>query len=169
VFKPGISFFKKAIERNCLLIEDAKLNKRTQRFPKKLNLYEKNLLKRSHLTNLAETEIMKQLIFFTCMVILTAMLSCDLTEVTSASGDFPSWVSSKVQELSANSGESCEYVWVTVYEVAGKRYYNIDFAFSSCSNCNLYDRNGNRVSSAVLANPNETKVIGTSPGCVKPK
>jgi hypothetical protein len=112
---------------------------------------------------------MNRLFIFAFISILAGLLSCDLTEENPVSGDFPAWVSRKVNELSTKTGESCEYVWVTVYEVQGKRYYNIDFAYSSCSDCGLFDANGNRVSSSVLANPNETKVIRTSPGCVKPK
>lgn len=112
---------------------------------------------------------MKRLFLFAFIALLIGLLSCDLTEESPASGDFPAWISIKVQELSTKSGESCEYIWVMVYEVQGKRYYNIDFAYSSCSNCNLYDKYGNRVTSAVLANSNETKIVETRPGCVKPK
>ena len=112
---------------------------------------------------------MKRLFLFACIVLLIGMLSCNQTEESPASGDFPAWVSNKVQELSAKSGESCDYIWVMVYEVQGKRYYNIDFAYSSCSNCNLYDKYGNHVTSAVLADSNETKVVETVPGCIKPK
>lgn len=112
---------------------------------------------------------MKRLFLFVCIFLLTGLLSCNYFEENPASSDFPSWINRKVNELSTRTGESCENIWVTVYEVQGKRYYNIDFAYSSCNACNLFDRYGNQVSGGVLADPNETKVIETVPGCVKPK
>lgn len=112
---------------------------------------------------------MKRLFLFAFISILFGMISCDLNEENPASGDFPAWIKYKVDELSAKTGESCEYIWVVVYEVQGKRYYNIDFAYSSCSNCNLYDKYGNWVTAAVLANSSETKIVETRPGCVLPK
>jgi len=112
---------------------------------------------------------MNRLFFLTCILVFFGLLSCDITEEPTASGDFPTWINRKINELSTKTGESCENIWVMVYEVQGKRYYNIDYSYSSCSDCNLYDANGNRVSSGVLANPNETKIIDTRPGCVKPR
>lgn len=112
---------------------------------------------------------MKRLFLFVCIFFFSGLLSCNFIEENPASGDFPTWIKRKVDELSTKSGESCEYIWVTVFEVQGKRYYNIDLSYSSCNDCNLYDRNGNRMSSGVLANPADTKVIDTVPGCVKPQ
>jgi hypothetical protein len=111
---------------------------------------------------------MKRL-FFASIFLLFGVFSCDKTEESPTSGGFPSWVKYKVEELSAKNGESCEYIWVTVYEVQGRRYYNIDFTYSSCSDCNLFDGYGNRVLPGVLANPSEAKIIETRPGCVVPK
>jgi hypothetical protein len=112
---------------------------------------------------------MKRLLLFASIFILFGMLSCENLTETPAPGDFPARIKYKVDELSAKSGKSCEYILVMVYEVSGKRYYNIDFAYSSCNDCNLYDKYGNRATQGVLANPNETKVIETRPGCVLPK
>lgn len=112
---------------------------------------------------------MKRLFILTCTLLVFGLLSCDRTDEPTAPGDFPSWINRKVNELSTKTGESCEYIWVTVYEVQEKRYYNIDFAYSSCNDCNLYDEHGNRVSSGVLADPGETKIIEARPGCSGPK
>ena len=109
---------------------------------------------------------MKRLFFFVGISLLSGIFSCDFIEENPASCDYPTWINIKVNELSSKTGESCEYIWVTVYEVKGKRYYNIDFAHSSCNACNLFDRNG---IAGVLANPNETKLIDSGPACVKPK
>jgi len=121
------------------------------------------------LIKLAKTKTMKRLFLFISISLLFGTLSCDNIEETPAPGDFPAWIKYKVDELSAKTGESCEYIWVMVYEVQGKRYYNIDFAYSSCSNCNLFDEHGNRVTSNVLANQSETKIIDQRPACVFPK
>ncbi len=112
---------------------------------------------------------MRQLFLFACTFLLLGMLSCDNFIEAPAPGDYPAWIKNKVDELSKKTGESCDYIWVVVYEVQRKRYYNIDFAYSSCSNCNLYDKHGNWVTAAVLANSNETKIVETRPGCVLPK
>ena len=112
---------------------------------------------------------MKRLSLITCIFILVGALSCDNIEETPAPGDFPSWIKHKVNELSAKTSESCEYILVTVYEVQGRRYYNIDFSYSSCKDCNLYDEHGNWAAPSVLANQSEVKIIDQSPACVKPK
>lgn len=112
---------------------------------------------------------MKRLFLFVCIFLLSGLFSCNYLEENPNQGDFPTWINRKINELSTKTGESCENIWVTVYEVQGKRYYNIDFAYSSCNACNFYDRYGNQVSGGKLANPNETKVIETVPGCIKPK
>jgi hypothetical protein len=112
---------------------------------------------------------MKRLFLFTCISLLFGMLSCDNFKEDPAPGDFPAWVKNKVDELSAKTGESCEFIFITKYEVRGKYYYNIDFGYSSCYNCNLFDENGNWVGTSVLANQSETKIIDQSPGCVLPK
>jgi uncharacterized ParB-like nuclease family protein len=121
------------------------------------------------LIKLAKTKTMKRLFLFISIFFLFGVLSCVNTEETPAPGDFPVWIKYKVDELSAKTGESCEFIWVMVYEVKGKRYYNIDFAYASCNDCNLYDRNGNRVTSNVLANQSETKIIEQRQACVFPK
>jgi hypothetical protein len=86
-----------------------------------------------------------------------------------APGDFPAWIKHKVDELSAETGESCELIHVLKYEVRGRYYYNIDFVYSNCNNCNLFDEKGNRMGSIVLADQSEVKIIDESPGCVIPK
>lgn len=118
---------------------------------------------------LVKTKTMKHLFLFTCIFFLFGMLSCDNFNETPARGDFPAWIKHKVEELSAKTGESCEFIYVLQYEVGGRYYYNIDFGYSSCNNCNLFDEKGNRVGQSVLANPSETKIIDWRPGCVIPK
>lgn len=105
----------------------------------------------------------------TLSLFLLIFISCRESVESTPAGELPSWVKHVAEDLSAKKGESCEFVWVMIYESQGKRYYNIDFAYSSCSNCNLYDEKGNRVSSSVLANLPEMKITETKPACVKSK
>jgi len=112
---------------------------------------------------------MRQLFLFTCIFLLFGTLSCDNFTEDPAPGDFPAWIKYKVDELSARTGESCEFIYVLQYEVRGRYYYNIDFGYSSCNNCNLFDENGNRVGQSVLANQSETKIIDQRQACVFPK
>ena len=112
---------------------------------------------------------MKRLFLFISISLLFGVLSCDNTEETPAPSDFPAWIKYKVDELSAKTGESCEYIYVLQYEVRGRYYYNIDFGYSSCNNCNLFDEKGNRVGQSVLTNQSEAKIIDQRPGCVFPK
>lgn len=112
---------------------------------------------------------MNRLFLFACVFLLFGTLSCDNTEESPAPGDFPAWIKYKVDELSARTGESCEFIDVLQYEVRGRYYYNIDFSYSSCNNCNLFDENGNRVGQSVLDNQSETKIIDRRPACVFPK
>ena len=112
---------------------------------------------------------MKRLFLFACIFLLFGALSCENTEETPGPGDFPAWIKHKVDELIAETGESCEFIYVVKYEVQGKYYYNIDVAYSSCNSCNLYDEYGNQVGQSALANYSETKIIETRPGCVVPR
>ena len=112
---------------------------------------------------------MKRLLLFACIFLLFGVLSCNNIEETTDPGGFPAWIKNKADDLSARSGQSCEFIYVLKYEVNGRYYYNIDFAYSSCNNCNLYDEHGNRASSAVLSNPNETKIIEERAACVVPR
>jgi hypothetical protein len=112
---------------------------------------------------------LKHLIHFCCFFLVVGILSCDNFIEAPAQGDNPAWIKYKVDELSAKTGESCEFISITKYEVRGKNFYNIDFGYSSCSTCNLFDENGNWVGPGVLANQSETKLIGQWPGCVVPK
>jgi len=112
---------------------------------------------------------MKHLFLLTSIFLLFGVLSCDNFTESPSPGDFPAWIKNKVDELSEKTGESCEFIYVTKYEVRGKYYFNIDFGYSSCNNCNLFDENGNLVGTSVLANHSETKIIDESPGCVLPK
>jgi len=112
---------------------------------------------------------MRQLFLFTVILLLFGILSCDNFNEDPTPGDFPAWIKYKVDELSARTGESCEFIYVLQYEVRGRYYYNIDFGYSSCNNCNLFDENGNQVGQSVLANQSETKTIDQRPACVFPK
>ncbi len=112
---------------------------------------------------------MKRLIQFACTLLLIVVLSCDITEENLAPGDIPAWVKHKADKLSAQKGESCEYIWVIVYEAQGKYYYNIDFSYSSCNNCNLFDERGNYVRQSELGHLPEMKLIDTRPACIVPK
>jgi uncharacterized ParB-like nuclease family protein len=112
---------------------------------------------------------MKRLSLFISIFLLFGVLSCDNIEDTPISGDLPAWVKYKVDELTAKNGESCEFIYVLTYEVQGRHYYNIDFGYSSCNNCNLFDEKGNRVGQSVLADQSETKIIDERPACVFPK
>lgn len=112
---------------------------------------------------------MKRLFLFACIFLLFGVLSCENTEEPPAAGDFPAWIKNKVDALSAKTGEPCEFIYVLKYEVRGRYYYNIDFGYSSCSNCNLFDEKGNQVGQSVLANQSETKIIDARPACVFPK
>jgi len=129
----------------------------------------KNLTECLQLIKLAKTKTMKRLFLFISIFLVFGVFSCDNIEETPAPGDFPAWIKYKVNELSAKTGESCEFIYVLQYEVRGKYYYNIDFGYSSCNNCNLFDQNGNWVGQSVLANQSETKIIDQRPGCVFPK
>jgi hypothetical protein len=112
---------------------------------------------------------MKHLFLFTCIFLLFGILSCDNFLEDPAPDNSLAWIKHKVDELSAKTGESCEFIYITKYEVRGKYYYNIDFGYSSCNNCNLYDEHGNWAGPSVLANQSETKIINESPACVSPK
>jgi len=112
---------------------------------------------------------MKHLFLLTCIFIIFGILSCDNFIEAPAPGNFPAWIKYKVDELSAKTGESCEFIYVLQYEVRGRYYYNIDFSYSSCNDCNLYDEHGNWAAPSVLANQSETKIIDQRPGCVSPK
>ena len=112
---------------------------------------------------------MKRLFLFTFIFLLLGMLSCDKKEEITPPGELPSWVKHKADELSAKKGESCEYIWVMIYEAQGKHYYNIDFAYSSCNNCNLFDERGNYVGQSELGHLPEMKIIDTRPACIMPK
>jgi len=112
---------------------------------------------------------MKQLVLIAFISIVFGAISCNLIEETHEPDDFPSWIKNKIEELSAKSGQSCENIWVVVYEVQGKRYYNIDLVYSSCNSCNLYDKYGNWATTAVLTNFNQTNIVETRPGCSLPR
>lgn len=111
---------------------------------------------------------MKRLFLFIGILLITCITCKDGVEPT-PEGELPSWVKHIAEDLSAQKGESCEIVWVIVFESQSKRYYNIDFAYSSCNNCNLYDEQGKRVPSSVFANSTETKIVDDRPACVVTK
>jgi len=109
---------------------------------------------------------MKQLFLIACVFLLFGVFSCDKKdETTTAPGELPSWVKQKAEELSAKKGDSCKYIWVLIYEAQGNQYYNIDFAYSSCSNCNLFDNKGRSVSQNQMAKLSDLKVIDVKPAC----
>jgi len=107
---------------------------------------------------------MKRLFLFACLFLL-GLLSCDKKEETTLPGELPTWVKQKAEELSAKKGDPCKYIWVLIYEAQGKLYYNIDFAYSSCSNCNLFDNKGNPVAQSQLAKLPDLKVTDVKPAC----
>lgn len=111
---------------------------------------------------------MKRLFIFACIFLLIGLLSCDKKkekEEFTLSEGLPSWAKQKVEELSAKKGEPCKNVWVLIYEAKGKQYYNIDFAYSSCSNCNLFDDKGNPVAQSELAKLPDLKVKDVKQAC----
>jgi len=108
---------------------------------------------------------MKRLFLFACTFLLFGVLSCDKKEEITPPGELPSWVKQKAEELSARKNEPCKNVWVLIYEAQGKYYYNIDFAYSSCSNCNLFDNKGNPVAQTELAKLSGLKVTDAKPAC----
>lgn len=112
---------------------------------------------------------MNRLFLFISILYLFGVVSCDNVEETPAPGDLPAWVKYQVDELSAKTGESCEFIYILTYEVRGRYYYNIDFAYSSCNDCNLFDEKGNRMGHNVLTNQSETKIIDERPACAFPK
>jgi|GEM_PF-779457 len=112
---------------------------------------------------------MKRLFFFVGILLFVGILSCENFTEDPPPGDFPSWIKNKVNEISKKTGESCEFIYITKYEVKGKYYYNIDFNYSSCNNCNLFDENGNWAGQSVLDDQSATKIIDQRSACVFPK
>ena len=108
---------------------------------------------------------MKRLFLFAGILLFVGILSCDKKEETTVPGELPAWVKQKAEELSAKKGDSCKYIWVLICEAQGKLYYNIDFAYSSCSNCNLFDNKGNPVAQSQLAKLPDLKVTDVKPAC----
>jgi len=143
--------------------------KRYNKFLKGEFFFEQLYAIKLNLIKLVKTKTMKHLFLFICIFLIFGMLSCDKFIEDPAPDDYPSWIKHKVDELSAKTGESCEFIYITKYEVRGRYYYNIDFGYSSCNDCNLYDEKGNRVVQSVLANLSETKIIDQGPACVLPK
>lgn len=107
---------------------------------------------------------MKQIILFFFLILFLAISACNKNDEINAPKEFPAWVNQKVADLTAN-GESCKIVFVMIYEIDGKKYYNIDFAYSSCAMCNVFDENGNQVTQQERANWKEIKFIDMFPGC----
>lgn len=108
---------------------------------------------------------MKRHFLIACVFLLFGVFSCDKKEETTPPGELPSWVKQKAEELSARKSEPCKNIWVLIYEAEGKQYYNIDFAYSSCSNCNLFDNKGRSVSQTQMAKHPDLKVIDVKPAC----
>lgn len=108
---------------------------------------------------------MKQLIFIACLALLTGVLSCDRTEEVPVSGELPSWVKQKAEVLADKKGDSCKFIDVLIYESLGKRFYNIDFGYSSCNRCNMYDEKGRAVSQSELAKLTDLKVVDMKQAC----
>lgn len=108
---------------------------------------------------------MKRLFLIACLFLLFGVFSCHKKEETITPGGLPAWVKQKAEELSAKKGDSCKFVDVLIYESQGKKYYNIDFGYSSCSNCNLFDEKGNSVSQTELAKLSGLTVIDMKPAC----
>ena len=107
---------------------------------------------------------MKQIILLACFLIFLGNSSCNKKDDVPISDGLPSWVKQRVEELTAN-GESCKFVDVLLFEVNEKKYYNIDFGYSDCAFCNVFDEKGRPVAQAEQANWGERKVIDMYPGC----
>lgn len=108
---------------------------------------------------------MKRLFFLISIFVLIGIFSCEKKEETMPVGELPSWVKQKAEELSAKNGDSCWYIWVTICEAHEKYYYNIDFGYSSCAMCNLFDAKGHPVSQTELAKLSDLKIIDMKRAC----
>lgn len=107
---------------------------------------------------------MKRLILYASIFLFIGVLSCDKKEEENIGPEgLPSWVKQKVEDLAVN-GESCKFVYIKIIEFKENLYYDISFGYSSCALCNVFDKNGNRIS------PNENyfsghKIINILPAC----
>lgn len=108
---------------------------------------------------------MKQLSIFVSIFLLIGVLSCDhkKEEEFTLSEGLPSWVKQKVEELTVN-GESCKFVDVKIIEYKENLYYDIAYGYSSCALCNVFDKNGNRVT-PTESNFSGHKIINILPAC----
>ncbi|MFA5329991.1 MAG: hypothetical protein WC384_19495 [Prolixibacteraceae bacterium] len=107
---------------------------------------------------------MKPIILLIFLLIFLSISSCEKKDEITISKELPVWVKYKVEDLTAN-GKDCKFVDVALYEIDGKRYYNIDFGYSSCRLCNVFDEKGNPVSQTEHSNWKEIKLIDIYPGC----
>ena len=86
---------------------------------------------------------MKRLAFFTTIMLLIGLLSCNKKEETPVSKDFPEWLQLKITELVPEQN-LCAITDVTIIEYNGKRYYHVYCGIWSCMYCQLFDEQGNR-------------------------
>lgn len=109
---------------------------------------------------------MKQLCLFAGLFLLFGVLSCDKKDEITPPGELPSWVKQKAEALADKKGDSCKFIDVLIYQSLGKRYYNIDFGYSSCNRCNMYDEKGRAVSQSDLAKLTDLKVVEIKQACL---
>jgi hypothetical protein len=107
---------------------------------------------------------MKQFFLFASVFLLFGVLSCNKKEDTDILNDLPNWAIQRIESLTAK-GESCEIIMVALYEFEGKYYYNIDFAYSSCRMCKLYNESGNSVTTSEKLPENQFKFMKFLSAC----
>lgn len=107
---------------------------------------------------------MKRIIPIVISLMFLTLASCSKKEEPVIPGQLPSWVKHKVADLTAN-GQPCSSVFILYFEVDGRKYYNIDFAYSDCAFCNVFDEKGRAVPQAQQANWGDRKVLEGYTGC----
>lgn len=107
---------------------------------------------------------MKHTCLLFLLIIFLVNSACDKKDEIHTPDELPAWINQKVEDLTAG-GESCKSVFVMLYEIDGKKYYNIDFRYSSCGMCHVFDENGNKVTQEEQANWKEIKFVEMYPGC----
>jgi hypothetical protein len=110
------------------------------------------------------TLTVKRSIYILSLFLFLLISACSKEEEINILEELPHWAYRQVEELTAK-GESCKYITVALYEVNGKIYYNIEYSYSSCGMCNLFDEKGNRVSQSEKSSWSEFKMIDILPAC----
>lgn len=110
---------------------------------------------------------MKRLFLFVSIFLFIGIYACNKEEDITDPDQFPKWLKSKITELTSEFN-LCEYTDVTIIECNGERYYHIYCGAWSCSDCHIFNKNGNRpVWSVEQWNDFRTnkKVIRILPAC----